>query len=105
MIQRRCQRAHSLHGERNDATARSWYGLPRTRNSQRAGRDHHRSPFYSSGEDAEVKFQVRQLLVQELSQFFLFGLQGGLHLPETLRLFLGAASHRQTRHKASPGLP
>ena len=38
MIQGRCQRAHSLHGERNDATARSWYGLPRTRNCQRAHR-------------------------------------------------------------------
>ena len=32
-------------------------------------------------------------------------LQGGLHLPEALRLVLGAGSHWQTRHKPSPGLP
>ena len=63
-----------------------------------SGRDHHhhRSPFHSSGADTEVKFQVRQLLVKDHSPIFLNSLQGGLHIPESLRLFLGAGSHWQT---------
>ena len=63
------------------------------------------SPFHSSRADAEIKFQVRQLLVEDHSPIFLISLQGGLHVPEALRLFLCAGSHWQTRHKTSPDLP
>ena len=63
------------------------------------------SPFDSSRADAEIKFQVRQLLVEDHSPIFLNSLRGGLHIPEALRLFLGAGSHWQTRHETSPDLP
>ena len=62
------------------------------------------SPFHPSRADAEIKFQVRQLLVEDHSPIFLNSLQGGLHIPEALRLFLGAGSHWQTRHQTSPDL-
>ena len=49
------------------------------------------SPFHSSRADAEIKFQVRH--VEDHSPpIFLNSLQGGLHIPEALRLFLGAGS-------------
>ena len=104
------QRVYERHGVLN------LFHLSRTRTCRRAhtawqcrhsalGRNHHRSPFYSPREEAKVKFQARQPLVQELSELFLLGLQVGLHLPEGLRLLLGAGSHWQSRHKASPGFP
>ena len=55
------------------------------------------SPFHSSRADAEIKFQVRQLLIEDHSPIFLNSLQGGLHIHEALCLFLGAGSHWQTR--------
>ena len=53
------------------------------------GRNRHRPPIYTPREEAKVKFQSRQLLVQELPQFFLLGLQGGLQLLEGLFLPCG----------------